>query len=83
MRQDARAHALVGAETERAANALGQPVEVVIGQLDPADQRLRVAAQHLPRVGQVRGLRAARTFDQLLADEPLERRHLMADCDWV
>jgi hypothetical protein len=78
VRQDARAHALVRAEAERRADAVGEPVEIVVGELDAADEGARVAVQELAGLGQIGRFAAARALDQLLADEPLERRHLVA-----
>ena len=71
--------ALVGADAERPGRALGERGEIRLRGLHPRDDRLRVAQQQLPGLGERDRPRAARPLDQLLADGALERRDLLAD----
>ena len=53
--------------------------EVGLRGLQARDDRLRVAQQQLAGLGQRDRARAARPLDEPLADDPLERRDLLAD----
>ncbi len=78
--QDLRAPTLWKiADVERAGLAGRERREVGLGRLEAGDDRARVAEQQPAGLGQRDRPRAARALDQLLADDPLERRDLLAD----
>ncbi len=77
-RKDARADGLVGADPQRPRLAGAERGHVGARRVEPRDDRLGVAQEQLARVGERDGPRAARTLDQRLADDPLERRDLLA-----
>ena len=77
--EEARADALVGADAERPGRALGERREIGLCGLHPRDDRLRVAKQQLPGLGERDRPRPARALDQLLADGTFQCRHLLAD----
>ena len=79
LRQHPRADRLEGADAERARLAGAQRVQVGLRGLEARDDRVGVAQQQPPRLGQRDGPRAARPLDEPLADDPLERRDLLAD----
>src|SRR5581483_1916330 len=79
LRQDLRADALEGADAERAGLAARERGEVGLRGLEARDDRLRVPQQPPPRLGQRHRPRSARALDEALADDPLERRDLLAD----
>ena len=54
-------------------------VQVCLRGLQPRDDRDGVAQEQLARLGQGDRPRPARPLDELLADDPLERRDLLAD----
>src|SRR5581483_10449719 len=76
---DARADALVDADTQRAGRALREGVEVGAGGVELRHDRVGVPEQEPPGVGEVDGAGAARALDEALADVPLEPRDLLAD----
>jgi hypothetical protein len=78
-RDNPGADALVDPEAQRPRLAVREGAEVGLGGLDPRDDRLRVAEEHLAGLGQLDRARAARAFDEPLADDPFERRDLLAD----
>ena len=68
-RADAQGAGLAGAEG----------VEVGLGRPQPPDDRVGMAQQEHAGFGQRDGAGPAGPFDEPLADDPLERRHLLAD----
>ena len=56
-----------------------QGMQVCLSGLEPGDDRVGVAQEQVPCLGQRDRARAARALDELLADDPLERRDLLAD----
>jgi hypothetical protein len=54
-------------------------VEVGRGRLDPGEDRVGVREQHLAGVGQLDRTGPAGADDELLSDDALERRDLLAD----
>ena len=79
LRQDLGADALEDADVERTGLAGRERAEIGLGRLQPRDDRPRVAEEQPSRLGERNRARAARPLDQPLADDPLERRDLLAD----
>ena len=77
--EDLRADALVRADPQRAGLAGVERGEIGLRGLEARGDRVGVAEEQLARLGQRDGPRAARAVDQLLADDPLEHRDLLAD----
>ena len=76
--EDARTDRLVRADAQRARLARAQCGDVGASCVEPRDDRLRVAEEHLARVGQRHRAWAAGALDERLADDLLERRDLLA-----
>ena len=77
--EEARAGRLERADAQRADLARLQRVQVGLRGLQPRDDRVGVPEQQLARLGERDRPRAAGPLDELLADDPLERRDLLAD----
>ena len=77
--EDVLADALVDAHAERAGLAGPEGVHVRPGRREAGDDRLGVAEQELTRLGQRDLAGPSRALDELLADDPLEGRDLLAD----
>ena len=77
--EHARADRLVRPDAQRSRLAGAQRGDVGARGVEPRDDRLGVAEQHLARIGERDGTRAAGPLDERLADDPLERRDLLAD----
>src|ERR671936_844488 len=76
--EDARPHALEGADPERAGLAGRQRRHIGPGGAKAGDDRLGVADEGAPGLGQAARPGPAATLDQLLSDRALERRDLLA-----
>ena len=76
--KDLRSDALEDPDVERAGLAGRKRGQVCLGRLETRDDRGCVAEQQPAGLGHRDGPRAARALDQLLADDPLERRDLLA-----
>ena len=61
------------------ASPAAQRLQVGLRGLEPRDDRVRVAEEQLAGLGQRDGPWAAGALDELLADDSLERRDLLAD----
>ena len=79
VRQHLGADALEGPDPERAALTLREGSHVGLRGVQARDDRLGVAEQQRPGLGERDGPRAARTLEQPLADEPLQGLDLLAD----
>ena len=77
--QHACPDALVGADAERAGLAGAQRRHVCPRRLEPRHDRLRVTQEQRAGLGHRDGTRATGPLDELLVDDPLERRDLLAD----
>jgi hypothetical protein len=77
--EDARADALIGADPQRPGCAVRERPEVGLGRLEPGSDAGGVPEEEAPRLGCRDRLRPARPIDELRADDPLERRDLLAD----
>ena len=76
--KDTRAGGLVGADAQRPRLSRAERGHVGARRFEPRDDRLGVPQEELAGVGERHGSGAARTLDQRLADDPLERRDLLA-----
>ena len=79
LRQDAGPGGLEGADAQRARLAGPQRLQIGLRGLESRDDRIGMAEQQLTGLGQGDGPWAARPLDQLLADDPLQGRDLLAD----
>ena len=77
--EDARADRLVGADPERPRLAGAERGDVGPRRVEPRDDRLGVAEQEHPCLGERDRARTAGPLDERLADDALERRDLLAD----
>ena len=78
-REQVLADALVDADAQRAGLAVRERLHVGLRGGETRDDRLGVAEQELAGLGQRHAPRPARALDELLPDDPLERRDLLAD----
>jgi hypothetical protein len=79
LRQDARAHALEGADAEPSEVAGLQRAHVRLRGEQAGLDRVGVAQEHRPRLGERDRPRPAGALDQAQADDPLERGDLLRD----
>ena len=77
--EETRADALVDADAERSRGALGERGHVGTGRVEARDDRIGVAEQEEPGLGRLDAPRAAGPVEELLSDDPLELRDLLAD----
>ncbi len=76
--EEVRADALEDAHAQRSARALGERGHVGASRIEPRDDRVGVAQQEEPRLGGLNAARAARAMEQLLPDDALQLRDLLA-----
>ena len=67
------------ADPQRARLAGAERGDVGARRVEPRDDRLRVPEEQLAGLGERDGPRTAGALDERLADDPLERRDLLAD----
>ena len=77
--QDLGADALERADVERPGLARGECGQVGLRRLEAGHDRLGMAEQDPAGLGQLDGARPAWALDEALADDPFERRDLLAD----
>jgi hypothetical protein len=73
------ADALVNADAQRSRLPVPEGVEIGLGGREPRDDRLGVPQQQLARLGQGHLPRPTGALDELLADDPFQRRDLLRD----
>ena len=77
--EEAGAGGLEGADAQRPDLSRLQRLEIRLRGLEAGDDRVGVPEEQLARLGERDCPRASRSLDELLADDPLERRDLLAD----
>ena len=76
--EEVRADALEDADAQRSRLSFGERGHVGAGRVEPGHDRVGVAEQEEPRLGRLHLARAARAVEELLPDDALELRDLLA-----